>query len=231
MEGIERMQARGVATAHLKDYLRKLVKAVELLRVEIGKIKREKLETSAADGDEQSDIAVDDDAEEAGHPDSNTGPKSDPEHPDSNTGHPNSDPGHPNSDPGHPDSDSIKPSSNTGHPDNPVHLPTSQSTQPSTADEQQLLTEVGGAGGNSGSVQPQLQSEEKRTAPQEEAENVSPPSQDDAAGTGEEEEEDKEGKSERLQPNEQQLNTAMTALEEQLPGEVVGGASEPSNSN
>ena len=212
MEGIEKMQARGVATAHLKDYLRKLVKAVELLRVEIGKIKKEKLETAAAD--EQSDIAVDDDTEEAGHPDSNAG--------------------HPNSDPGHPDSDSIKPSSNTGHPDNPVDQPTSQSTQPSTADEHQLLTEVGGAGGNSGSVQPQLQSEEKRTAPQEAAENVSPPSQDDTAGTGEEEEEeeeDKEGKSEQLQLNEQQLNTAMTALEEQLPGEVVGGACEPSNSN
>ena len=209
MEGIERMQARGVATAHLKDYLRKLVKAVELLRVEIGKIKKEKLETAAADGHEQSDIAVDDDTEEAGHPDSNAG--------------------HPNSDPGHPDSDGIKPSSNTGHPDNPVDQPTSQSTQPSIADE--LLTEVGGAGGNSGSVQPQLQSEEKRTAPQEAAENVSPPSQDDAAGTGEEEEEDKEGKSEQLQLNEQQLNTAMTALEEQLPGEVLGGACEPSNSN
>lgn len=44
-EGIEKMQARGVATAHLKDYLRKLVKGVETLKAEIGKIEKKLSQT------------------------------------------------------------------------------------------------------------------------------------------------------------------------------------------
>lgn len=44
-EGIEKMQARGVATAHLKDYLRKLVKNVETLKIEIGKIEKKLSQT------------------------------------------------------------------------------------------------------------------------------------------------------------------------------------------
>ena len=55
-EGIEKMQARGVATAHLKDFLRRLVKCVETLKVEIGKIEK-KLSQSVSDKSETNETS------------------------------------------------------------------------------------------------------------------------------------------------------------------------------
>ena len=55
-EGIEKMQARGVATAHLKDYLHKLVKCVETLKVEISKIEK-KLSQTVSDKRETTEAS------------------------------------------------------------------------------------------------------------------------------------------------------------------------------
>ena len=105
---MERMQARGVATTHLKEYLRKLVKAVEALRVEIGKI--EKRLSKMADKRTPDHRPPETDS---GCSESNSGhPGSIDAGPSSNAGHPSSDP---SSNATHPCSMDVDPSSSTGH--------------------------------------------------------------------------------------------------------------------
>ena len=133
VEGIERMQARGVATAHLKDYLRKLVKGVETLKVEIGKIEKKLSQTV----DRESGTA------ETGHPNSSTGcPNSADSNPNPITGHPNATTGHPGSvdsnqisNMGYPDSGDTNPGLNTGCPDTGDTNPGSNAGHSDSVDE------------------------------------------------------------------------------------------------
>ena len=111
MEGIERMQARGVATTHLKEYLRKLVKSVEALRGEIGKIEK-RLSKMADKGtpDHRSP------GNDSGCHESNAGqPSSIDAGPSSNAGHPSSNESDPSSNATHLSSVDVDPSSSTGH--------------------------------------------------------------------------------------------------------------------
>lgn len=51
-DGIRRMQEAGAAVAHLKEFLRSLVKSVDTLKVELGKIKPSDFERKAAEGED-----------------------------------------------------------------------------------------------------------------------------------------------------------------------------------
>ena len=158
VEGIERMQARGVATTHLKEYLRKLVKGVEALRVELGKIEKRLSRMADKTAPDPSSLETDSGCPElhnsnTGHPVLiDAGPSSNAGQP--STGHPcsmdpsssaghlvsvdansNSNAGHPSSHPtGHPVSIDDNPILNAGHPTtndaNTTGHPNSSDTNP-----------------------------------------------------------------------------------------------------
>ena len=148
------MQARGVATTHLKEYLRKLVKGVEALRGEIGKIEKRLSKMADKGTPDHGSLGTDSGCHEssAGHPGSiDAGPSSNAGHPSSNGSDPSSKAPHPpvdvdpcsstghveaNSDSNadHPTSINVSPSLNADHPMPAVTIPNSDSGHPNESD-------------------------------------------------------------------------------------------------
>ena len=108
------MAARGLATAQLQSYLHKLVKCVEALIVEMGKIEK-KLGMTDGDKTTASPSSVDSGSSTGQHS-VTTESRSNTGHPDSNTGHPEANTGRPEKVDTDPDSSASCPELNTGHP-------------------------------------------------------------------------------------------------------------------